>query len=170
MRGKRYELPVPIAAIVFFLIVTGCASLLRASANYGQIVPNADVTQSFERFEINPNFNYFISGSEPYPNALIALDKTYTLEPTLWKKVEFTPQTFRTLITDMQNKAILGGEIQIGFSILDGNRRAIGAWYSLRDFPTWVKMAGDKTVVIPPPDSSTYERRERVRIKAPTAH
>ena len=160
MSRKHYTLLRTVAVAALFLTVMGCAGV-RPTENYGTIVPSAEVTQKFERFELDSNLDYFISGPELYPNALIALDKTYSLEPALWKKVEFTPKTFRALITDMKNKAFLIREFPQGFAILDDNRRPIGAWYSLPGVPTWVKMAGEKTVIIPPPELGVYEKRER---------
>ena len=160
MSKKQYELMMPVAVAAILLALTGCAGL-RVTANYGKIVPSGEVTHAFERYELNPNFNYFISGPELYPNALIALDRSYALEPDLWKRMEFTPQTFRTLIIDMQSMAFRIRDFQHGFAILDDKGRPIGVWYSLLSAATWVKMAGDKTVVIATPDLQVYEKRER---------
>jgi hypothetical protein len=41
------------------------------------------VTKAFEKYQVNSNYNYYISGSDVYPNAIIGLDKALTLEPDL---------------------------------------------------------------------------------------
>ena len=166
MSRKHYKLLMPVAAAAILLALTGCAGL-RVTANYGKIVPSGEVTQAFERYELNPNFNYFISGPELYPNALIALDRSYALEPDIWRRMEFTPQTFRTQIIDMQSIAFRIRDFQHGFAILDDKGRPIGVWYSLLSATTWVKMAGDKTVVMPPPPLGVYEQRERESFMTP---
>ena len=68
-------------------------------------MPDGRVMQAFDKFQVNPNYNYFYSGSEVYPNAVIGLDKAYTLESHLWKKVDMTPAKLREIVTFMKNKA-----------------------------------------------------------------
>jgi hypothetical protein len=160
MHRKQYRPYIHVVVASVLLTVMGCAGL-RITADYGMIIPDAEATAAFDRYELNPNFNYYFSGPELYPNALIGLDSNYTLEPDLWKKVDFTPQTFRSLIKDMQSRAARLYEFQHGFAILDDKGHPIGVWYSLLAVQTWVKMAGDRTVVIGTPEMGVYEKRER---------
>jgi hypothetical protein len=61
------------------LVLTACSG--QIFRNYGRIEPNGKVTDGFERYEINPEFHYYISGSDLFPNALMGLHKGYHLDP-----------------------------------------------------------------------------------------
>jgi hypothetical protein len=136
--------------------------------NYGRIIPDRGATIVFEKYQINPNFNYYISGSDVYPNAFIGLDKSYTLDSDLWKKVEMTPAKFRELVQDMQSKALNIGKSQHGFAMFDDKGNKIGIWYSILSVKTMLKVKDERTVIIYTPDIDTYlkyedDNRHRVR-------
>ncbi|MCX5905814.1 MAG: hypothetical protein NTY64_01125, partial [Deltaproteobacteria bacterium] len=65
-----------VAGIATLLFCVGCMGAVYK--NYGQITPDEKVTKAFESYQLKSDFNYFISGSDVYPSALIGLDKTYT--------------------------------------------------------------------------------------------
>jgi len=150
-------------SLIFTLIplffVCGCAGTFNG---YGAIHPDQQVTRAFEAFQINPDFDYYYSGSGVYPNALIGIDKKYRLEPDdLWKKMALNQKEFKDLITQMQNRALGIGQSQYGFSILDDQERQIGIWYSILEAPTAVKMIDERTVLIYTPDLDTYMKHEK---------
>jgi hypothetical protein len=73
------------------LALTACTG--QIFRNYGRIDPNGKVTDAFERYEVNPDFRYYISGADLSPNALLGLHREYRLDPTtLWREVEMTPE------------------------------------------------------------------------------
>jgi hypothetical protein len=147
------------AGIVVLLFCMGCTGTFFK--NYGGIAPDRDATKAFETYQINPDFNYYTSGSFVYPNALMGLEKTYILDSDLWKKIEPTPQEFREIIQNMQTKALNLGLQQHGFVIMDNKEKRIGVWYSILTARTVIKMMEGGKVVIFTPDLDTYERYER---------
>ncbi len=149
--------------IMLFLVFSfcGCVGFLKGS---GAINPDRSVTRAFETFQINPNYNYYYSGSDVYPNALIGLDKKYKIEPDLWKKMEPAPRDFKDMISQMQSKALSIGQFQHGFAILDDKGRPIGVWYSILRAATTVKMTDDQTVLIYQPPLNTYMRYEDEKV------
>jgi hypothetical protein len=145
-------------SIVYTLLVlslTGCAG--PNLALYGGIIPDGEVTESFEGYRIDPDLNYYISGSDMYPNAIMGLGKAYTLDSTLWKKVEMTPGQLREFVTNMRRKVL----VVHGFALVDNRGNRIGVWYSLLSATTSLRMEDDRTVVIPTPALNTYEETER---------
>jgi hypothetical protein len=143
--------------IMFFLVFSfwGCAGFLKG---YGAINPDRSVTKAFETFQINPNYNYYYTGSDVYPIALIGLDKKFKIEPDLWKKLEPVPKDFKDMISQMQSRALSMGQIQHGFSILDDQGRPIGVWYSILIATTSLTVKDDGTVVIYQPPLNTYDK------------
>lgn len=147
-----------IAGILALLLCTGCAGAFFK--NYGGITPDSEATKAFETYQISSDYNYYTSGSDVYPNALMGLNKAYTLDSDLWKKIEPTPQEFREVVQNMQSKALLLSQNQHGFAILDDNGKRIGVWYSLLSVRTVVQKKEGGKVVIHTPDLDTYQRYE----------
>jgi len=138
------------------LILTGCASFKMR----GAFVPDRDVARSFERFEFRDDMNYYSSGSDAHPNALMGLKKEYTLDSDLWKKVE-TAATFKDMVQGMQKKT---GEYVLslhGFQMLDNGGQPIGIWYSILSAKASLIMKEDNRVLVFTPDIDTYIRYER---------
>jgi hypothetical protein len=82
-----------IMAILLMFSCLGCAGLF--SGKYGTILPNTNAAKAFESFQISADLNYYISGADEYPNALMGLNKKYTLDSAFWKKIDPSPQTFQ---------------------------------------------------------------------------
>jgi hypothetical protein len=165
---KKWVTTFFIMVVLVLLPSAGCTGSLFK--NYGSIVPDRAVTNAFEQYQVNPKYNYYISGSEVYPNAIIGLDKAYALEPDLWKPVEMTPQKLRELVQYMHDKVstITFGLSLHGFAMFDDKGKQIGVWYSILEAKTSLKMKDERTVEIITPDIDTYLKYEdgrRLRIR-----
>lgn len=135
----------------------GCAALLK---NYGSLAPNDGAASAFEGYRVDPNLNYYFSGPQSYPHALLGLDKSYKLDSDLWRKIEMTPAVLKNLVSNMQQRAKDLSIFQHGFAVLDDKGNQIGIWYSPLDTRTYVKMEGERTVMIDTPPHDTYEKHE----------
>jgi len=146
--------------ILIFFSSSGCTGSLYK--NYGRITPDSNVTNAFDAYQINPNYNYYISGSNVYPNAIMGLDKALSLEPDLWKKVEMTPEKLRELVQFMKLQVMgLSWKLVLhGFAMFDDKGKQIGVWYSLPETRTSLRMKDDDTVIVFTPDINTYLRYE----------
>ena len=142
-----------------------CLSVLSCSGslfrNYGQILPGGEVTRDLERGVFHPEFRYYTSGSDLYPNALIGLHRDYRLPPdTLWKGVAMTPEKLREIVVFMKTKAFEFGQFQHEFELLDTGGKKIGFWYSILSARTFLRFEADGTVMILAPELETYEKLE----------
>ena len=146
--------------ILILLPCAGCATMLFK--NYGSIVPDGSVMDAFDKYQVNPNYNYYYSGSEVYPSAVIGLDKAYALDSDLWKKVDMTPAKLREIVMSMKDKAAtVNFKAPLhGFAMLDDKGKQIGVWYSILEAKTSIKMKGDRTVIIITPDIDSYLKYE----------
>jgi len=140
--------------ILVLWALAGCAAL---GGHYGTILPDADVRQSFEAFIMDPGMNYYYSGPDNYPNAVIGLKKDYALDNDLWKPMEPDPKRFRQTIGAMQEEALRHGSYQHGFLIRDYRGQAIGVWYSILSVKTKIVKSGtDNKVVVYTPELIIY--------------
>jgi hypothetical protein len=141
-----------VMCVLIIFLSSGCAGSLFK--NYGRITPDGTVTNMFKIYQSNPNYNYYISGTDSYPRAIIGLDKALTLEPDLWKQVEMTYEKLRELVDGMDSNG-MGSRRRLGlngFAMLDENGKQIGVWYSTPEAVTSLRMKDDHTVIIFTPD------------------
>lgn len=136
----------------------GCAGLL--AGKYGSMVPDGKASAAFESFQLSAGVTYYVSGSDEYPNAMLGLNREYTLDSTLWKRIEPTPARFRDLVLQMQARAWQIGQRHYGFAVVDDQGRQIGIWYSILAARTPVVMKEDRHVEIYTPDIDTYIKYE----------
>ena len=140
--------------LLVFLSTVSCTCF----KNYGKLETNADVTAAFNKAEINPGFDYYISGSDTYPRSIMGLNKAYKFDSNLWKKVELTPEELKELTTRMQQRAIsCCGQVPFGFAILDEKGKQIGVWYSILVPSMSIKMIDDRNIIIYPPSDIDYK-------------
>ena len=130
---------------------------------WGSIVTDEAVKNYFDTYQVSADLDYYISGSDVYPNAILGLNKKYILESSLWKKIELTPAALKELVTNMKAKAEDMGQNQFGFAVRDNRGEKIGLWYSILFAATSVQMKNNRKVVIYPPDSDIYEKKEEKR-------
>lgn len=149
-----------------YLVIVSCLALTACTGNlfrnYGRIDSSREVSEAFERYDVNPNFRYYISGSDLFPNALMGLDRKHRLDPqTLWREVAMTPERMKGIVENMKTKAGEFLQYQHGFEITDNEGRPIGVWYSILEARTFIRMNEDGTVRIDTPDLETYEKLRR---------
>ncbi len=148
-----------------------CAALISCAAgntiftnNWGKIVPDNEVTKIFETYQVSADLNYYISGSDVYPNAILGLNKAYILDSTLWKKIELTEAMLQVIVTDMRARVMNSGHNQFGFVVLDNRGKQIGIWYSILSATAPVHMKDNNRVIIYTPYHDSYEKYEEKRI------
>ncbi len=125
---------------------------------YGKIAPDGVATQSFESCSVDGNLDYYASGPDLYPNAIIGIDRRYELVSDLWKKREFTPDDLKILVQNMQSKAWEHGSMMRGFNILDDMGNDIGDAYSILSVIMPVKMIDGNKVIVYTPPLDPYEK------------
>jgi hypothetical protein len=146
MKKVRLSLFVTVMGVILYM--SGSEALAFFN-DYGSISARNNVTQAFESYKPDPNLNYYICGSDLYPDALIGINKAYTLDDPLWKEVELAPKVLKNLISNMQFQATSGLPRHLmGYAILDDKGHDVGVWYSRPWVPTFVKMENEQTVHI----------------------
>ncbi len=142
------------------LFVSGCTGFLFKNA--GRIELDNNVTDSFNKFQINPNFNYYITGSDVYPTSILGLNKIYTLDTDLWKRIDVTPLSFSELVSNMNTRLIeCCRDAMHGFYVFDDKNNEIGVWYSLLTGSIYIQIKEDnKVIIFPPREDDSYRAYE----------
>jgi hypothetical protein len=155
MKYHTWRTPQGLLAVILVFLCMSCAV-----ANYGSILPDTAVEKDFEGMHMNSAMNYYYSGPDALPNAIVGLSKAYTIQPDLWKPVE-NEKSFAEQIKAMRSRALDLNTLPRGFLIRDDKGNAIGTWYSLIHGRTYVKMGKDREVIIGTPEMNLYEEPGR---------
>jgi hypothetical protein len=102
--------------------------------------------------------NYYYSGPDAYPNALIGVKKEYVLDNDLWKPIDPDPSVFKKTLYWMQNDPRYHSSgYKRGFAIKDTQGKPVGVWYSSLSVKTMiVKMGTGNTVIVYTPELVPY--------------
>jgi hypothetical protein len=140
----------------------GCTGTLFK--NMGSFEPSTIATDNFEKFVINNDYNYFLSGSDVYPVAIFGLKKDYIIDrgEDLWKKIDLKQEVISELVSNMQIRLIVCcGERPYGFDILDNHGHKIGEWYSMLGLIIGIQTKAEgKVVIYPPSDTDAVKKYE----------
>jgi hypothetical protein len=152
----KADMDIRILIVVGSIVIALIIVMWRAGASYGKIRPSREVTAAYECFRVDPNLNYYISGSDAYPNAVIGIDKAWTLESDLWKKKDLDSQGMKELVQNMQAKSAELILTLHGFDIFDNRGRKIGDWFSIMGVIMTVEITGERSVIVYTPPIDTY--------------
>ena len=130
---------------------------------YGRLQRSNEVSNTFERHEVLGDHAYYATGPEARPTAILAIHRSYTLKPGLWRPVDMTPDLLKRLVDAMTDQlgftpAILGG------AIADPAGKQAGAWYSLYRRTT-IRFEPENVIVVslPSADNDPYSMDGRRR-------
>lgn len=136
-----------LAATALLLAAMGCAG------NYGKVAPSREVTATFQAYEVLADHNYYYSGPDAEPFAVIGIHKNYTLASDFWKPVALTPDRLRGWLNFPRFR--VGNDLNIyGARLVGPAGEAIGVWYAVRDWRVMgtVRLEADNRVVVTTPD------------------
>lgn len=119
------------------------AFLAGCFANYGRLEINSAVEQAFRNYEILDHYQYYYSGRENKPSAIIGIDPAFQFSSKYWTAIE--PLQFRTMVGRMfPDYGFLYGAY-----ILAPDGRKAGVWYSWVNIFT-AKFEDDRIIVFSP--------------------
>lgn len=145
--------------IIFSIAVLAALVLtvwMFAGGRYGGLRPSQESTEAYASFRVDSDKNYYSSGADFYPNALMGLDKSWRLESDLWKKREVTTEELKELVVNMNSRVTQRMAALQGFDIMDDRGWKIGDWYSIPGLNITVKVTGEYEIVITTPPIDTY--------------
>lgn len=148
-----------IIAILAVVAVLSIACWRFSGGRYGKLEPSREATIAYESFRIDSGRNYYSSGPDLFPNAIMGMDKSRSVGPDLWKKQELTAEGMKRLVENMRARAMEQGASLHGFDILDNRGRKIGEWYSIPGLHVVIRTEGETRVVVSTPPLDIYPMR-----------
>ena len=143
--------------IGLLILIWSMAGCVAFTGTYGSIIPNDAALKSFESFRMDPAMNYYYSGADANPNAIIGLKKAYDLDNDLWKPIGPDDKVFKSLVRGMQRIANIYELPLHGFVMKDHQGQPVGIWYSVFSVKTrLIKMGKGNKVVVYTPELEVY--------------
>lgn len=143
----------PAIRVQCLLLCTIFLLLAACSGSYGRLVRSNDVGNLFERHEILPDHRYFVTGPQARPNAILAVHRSYTLQPGMWRPMEMTPEMLKRLVDAMTGQLGFTPAI-MGASVTNPEGKQIGVWYSPYN-QTAIRFEPDNVVVVSLPSKDS---------------
>jgi len=148
MKLRKWPVMQMAAGIMMISLFTGCATSPEARGNFGSLKLSREVSQIFETYQVLPEYNYYLTGSVTRPNAIMGIDRNYTLVTRLWKEAaDLNSEQLKRWVDQ-----ILGFRPPVrtyGAYILGPSGEQVGIWYSpYPDAP--VAVQPDKRIEIIP--------------------
>ena len=142
------------AGILMIGLLAGCAANQPAQETYGTLKPSDEVDQIFQKYQVLPEYRYYISGSVTKPQAIIGIVRNYTLDTRLWQAVtDLTSEQLKKWVDQML--LFRPPLYTFGAYILGPNGEQVGIWYSPYNYTTVAVQADNRVEVVPP----SYARR-----------
>jgi hypothetical protein len=143
--------------ILFVVLLAAIALILLikrfSSGRYGTLRPSLGATTSYLAFRVDPTMAYYRSGSDLYPNAIIGVNRSWTLDSDLWKPMEMDSKTLQGLVESMKGVGIGSGIIPYGYEIFDNREEKIGDWFSLPGQKVTIWIKGEKRFQLSTPEN-----------------
>lgn len=125
------------------LVFAGCGSV-----TYGRLENSPEVTQVFKDGKILSNHQYYVSGFQRVPYAIIAIADKYQLQPGRWQPLDINSTALNQMVYRMDHVYSL---IPRGAWILDHEGHRLGVWFSSR-YQTTVQREKNNQVMVASPE------------------
>lgn len=150
---------IEILIIILLAAVAVIVLVQRFSRNrYGNLRPSMETTGSYLAFRVDPSLAYYLSGSDVYPNAIIGIDPSWTLQSDLWKPLEMDSIKLKDLVENMKTQGMGAGVLPYGFEIFDDRGGKIGNWFSLSGQNVTIWIRGENKFEMSTPENLYSQR------------
>jgi len=137
LKANNNALLTTLAIFLVLMILPGCLG------SYGRLNSNPDLTVAFRDRQALPDFNYYYTGRENLPYAVVGIDPRYEFQDRVWHPIETKEEIYRKAasVTAWDEQWARGKDI------LDAEGNRIGVWFSYYDTTT-VKLGPDNKVAV----------------------
>jgi hypothetical protein len=141
--GDKVRLFLKLILALMTLFFTGCGS-----ATFGRLQNSPEVTQVFKNSQILSGHQYYVSGFQRVPYAIIAIDSKYQLRSGRWQPIDMDSSTLKQIIYRMEVVYSLAPR---GAWIVDHEGNRLGVWYSSQ-YQTKVDRDEKNQIVVVSPE------------------
>jgi hypothetical protein len=120
--------------------------------------PSDAVTENFQSNRAVPDLDYWFSGPESQPLAIIGVEKRLRFDSAKhWMKVGSGEESLQRLTEGMKSRANPMNRNIRGFEMVDERGERVGEWYSAVGVQAVIKRTGIDSVEVWPPSPAKTE-------------
>ena len=132
-----------LSLLVSLILLSGCAG------NHGGLRISGEVARLFETYQVQTDYQYYYSGPDSRPHAIMGIHRSYTLNSKFWKAVDISETQLKSWMRSRMHSRL--GLSPNGYYIVDPDGKRIGIWYSMWDTTT-IKIEGPGQIIVATPD------------------
>jgi hypothetical protein len=130
----------------------------RSGEKYGTLKPSESATASLQSRSEAPDRDYYFSGPESHPLAIIGVEKKYRFDSAKhWIRIGPEQESLKRLMEAMQSGALPLNRNPRGFDMVDQRGERIGEWYSIMGIQGVIRRTGIDSVEVWPPSPAKPE-------------
>lgn len=152
----RKQRPSQSPCIIFLFIVAisyGCALNIENTAFFKE---DSELTYRFESAQILTDYQYYYSGPEAEPFAILGIRRDYQFEKGLWKKIDLTESQLKRWMDRIDNPHREARHRYYGSYIVDRGGDRVGIWYALTTRVTTIIKPEEKWITVHIPDQTKF--------------
>jgi hypothetical protein len=124
------------------VVVVGCGS-----ATYGRLESSPEITKVFKDGKILSSYQYYTSGFQRIPYAIIAVDSNFQLRSGGWQALDMDAAALNQIVFRMDTVYSLTPR---GAWIVDHEGNRLGVWYSSQYYTTVERRTNNQILVVSP--------------------
>jgi hypothetical protein len=146
----------------FFLVTVLLLALSAQACAISQVTfrRNSEVNAAFEAGRVLPEYQYYYSGPDAEPLAIVGIRREHRFEQGLWKGVALSEAQLRDWVWMIDTATRSTRLRYYGAQILAPDGREIGIWYSFLDWVT-AEVTPKGLVILHTPDNTDSRRMRR---------
>ena len=151
--------------MVLAALLSSCTA--TALQNAGTIRESGEITRKYRALTIDPKYNYYWSGTELNPDAIMGIDKNLTVQSDFWHQVDLDTEKLQYWVTWSDRQFPEDGFSNryfgkyMGAFILDYEGSVVGDWYSKKDWGIFEFPGNNVIIPHPPRNRPGSEPRKR---------
>jgi hypothetical protein len=145
----------PLLLLAILLLLSSCQA-----GKSGRLHLNRDVAASIESCTVLPDHDYYYSGPDAQPNAILAVKKSYPFKKGLWNAIALDKKQLCDWMFMIDPSHRRGRYQYDGYTIYSAEGVDVGLWYSREDHAV-IKEENGELVIYTPMDRTNPARRSR---------
>ena len=140
------------------LCLLSASALFGCSENYGRLQRSREADQIFTSYQVLPDHQYYFTGPEGRPDAIMGIQNDYILETTQWTQFDASEVILKKWVDTINFHYNTSARFwPYGFVILDPEGSRLGIWYSIWDWTTVLRKDDNRIQVFPPGKNDFFE-------------
>lgn len=140
--------------MVRFLLLLAFAGCAQALHNTAWFVEDNELDATFNAGQVLPDYQYYYSGPDAEPLAILGVRRDYQFEKGLWKEIDLTESQMQKWLERIQNPYRSLRYRYDGSYIVDKEGNRVAIWFSILDRVTAMIDAEKKKITVHTPDNT----------------